>query len=58
MSIQEEINQIGINAKQASRELARLSSRKKNIILEEMAKCLDQKREVIKIANAKDLDAA
>lgn len=58
MSIQEEINQIGINAKQASRELARLSSRKKNIIIEEMAKCLDQKREVIKIANAKDLDAA
>ena len=38
MSIQEEINQIGINAKQASRELARLSSRKKNIIIEEMAK--------------------
>ena len=58
MSIQEEINQIGINAKQASRELARLSSRKKNIILEEMAKCLDQKREVIKIANANDLDTA
>ena len=58
MSIQEEINQIGINAKKASRELARLSSRKKNIILEEMAKCLDQKREVIKIANAKDLDTA
>lgn len=58
MSIQEEINQIGINAKQASRELARLSSRKKNIIIEEMARCLDQKREVIKIANAKDLDTA
>ena len=33
MSIQEEINQIGINAKQASRELARLSSRKKILLL-------------------------
>lgn len=48
---------IGRHAKDASHELARLSSRKKNIILEAMADELDAQRETIKAENAKDLDA-
>ena len=47
---------IGKNAKSASRELAKLSSRKKNSILKSMAEALENDREFIKQENAKDLD--
>ena len=57
MNIQEQMRQIGQAAKQASRHLARLSSRKKNLILEAMADALEANRSVIQEANAKDLAA-
>lgn len=50
------ISNIGKNAKFASRELAKLSTRKKNSILESMAEALENDREFIKQENAKDLD--
>ena len=42
------ISNIGKNAKSASRELAKLSTRKKNSILESMAEALENDREFIK----------
>ena len=57
MQVEETIDQIGQQAKQASRALARLSARKKNSILEAMAEALETAREDIKQANAKDLIA-
>ena len=57
MQVEETIEQIGQQAKQASRALARLSARKKNSILEAMAEALETAREDIKQANAKDLIA-
>lgn len=50
------ISNIGKNAKSASRELAKLSTRKKNSILESMAEALENDREFIKQENAKDLE--
>ena len=47
---------IGKNAKLASRELAKLSSRKKNSILQSMAEALEKDRELIKNENDKDLE--
>ena len=57
MNTQEQMQQIGQAAKQASRHLARLSSRKKNSILEAMAEALEANRCAIQEANAKDLAA-
>ena len=57
MNTQEQMQQIGQAAKQASRHLARLSSRKKNSILEAMAEALEAHRAAIQEANAKDLAA-
>ena len=57
MNTQEQMQQIGQAAKQASRHLARLSSRKKNSILEGMAEALEAHRAAIQEANAKDLAA-
>ena len=57
MNIKEQILKIGASAKAASRELAKLSTRKKNAILEAMADELDAQRETIKSENAKDLVA-
>ena len=57
MNTQEQMQQIGQAAKQASRHLARLSSRKKNSILEAMADALEANRSAIQEANAKDLAA-
>lgn len=57
MDIKEQILKIGANAKAASRELARLSTRRKNAILEAMAEELDAQRAFIQAENAKDLDA-
>ncbi|MBN2703127.1 MAG: glutamate-5-semialdehyde dehydrogenase [Pontiellaceae bacterium] len=57
MDVKEQVLKIGAQAKAASRELAKLSSRRKNAILEAMADELDVQRELIKTENAKDLEA-
>ena len=55
MSLQERLHKIGRQAVTASRGLTRLTSRKKNAILESMADEIDAQREAIKEANQKDL---
>jgi len=57
MDVKEQVLKIGAQAKAASRELAKLSSRRKNAILEAMADELDAQREWIKTENMKDLEA-
>jgi glutamate-5-semialdehyde dehydrogenase len=57
MDVKEQVLKIGANAKAASRELAKLSTRKKNAILEAMADELDARRDAIQAENAKDLAA-
>lgn len=57
MDVKEQVLKIGAQAKAASRELAKLSSRRKNAILEAMADELDAQRELIKTENIKDLEA-
>jgi len=57
MDVKEQILKIGADAKAASRELAKLSTRKKNAILEAMADELDAQRAIIQAENAKDLAA-
>jgi glutamate-5-semialdehyde dehydrogenase len=57
MDVKEQVLKIGADAKAASRELAKLSTRKKNAILEAMATELDAQRDTIKAENAKDLAA-
>jgi glutamate-5-semialdehyde dehydrogenase len=57
MDVKELVLNIGAQAKAASRELAKLSTRRKNAILEAMANELDAQRELIKTENAKDLEA-
>ena len=58
MGLHEEIVTLGDNAVTASRALARLSARKKNTILISMADEIESRREVLKQANARDLEAA
>jgi len=57
MDVKEQILEIGRDALAASRELARLSTRKKNAILEAMADELDAQRILIQAENRKDLEA-
>jgi glutamate-5-semialdehyde dehydrogenase len=57
MDVKKQILKIGEDALAASRELAKLSTRKKNVILEAMADELDAQRSVIQAENAKDLEA-
>ncbi|MGA1529593.1 MAG: glutamate-5-semialdehyde dehydrogenase [Kiritimatiellia bacterium] len=57
MNLHEEITAMADRAVKASRALARLTSRKKNAMLEAMAEELDQRREAIKAANQLDMDA-
>jgi glutamate-5-semialdehyde dehydrogenase len=57
MDVKEQVLKIGADAKTASRELAKLSTRKKNVILEAMAEELDAQRAFIQAENAKDLEA-
>ncbi|HEY5621269.1 MAG TPA: glutamate-5-semialdehyde dehydrogenase [Pontiella sp.] len=57
MDLKEQILEIGRDALAASRELARLSTRKKNAILEAMAEELDAQRALIQEENQKDLEA-
>ncbi len=57
MDVKEQVLKIGADAKAASRELAKLSTRKKNAILEAMAEELDAQRPLIQEENRKDLEA-
>jgi glutamate-5-semialdehyde dehydrogenase len=57
MTLHDDIQQIGQRAVGASHELARLSSRKKNTVLEAMAAALDERREALRAANERDLAA-
>jgi glutamate-5-semialdehyde dehydrogenase len=57
MSLHDDMLLMGDQAVAAARALARLSSRRKNTILETMAEELNARRETIKTANAKDMEA-
>jgi len=57
MSLHDDMVVLADNAVRASRALARLTSRKKNSILEAMAEELDQRRAAIKDANQQDMEA-
>ncbi len=57
MDVKEQILQIGADALAASRELAKLSTRKKNAVLEAIADELDAQRGFIQEENEKDLAA-
>lgn len=57
MSLHEEMMRMGERAVAAARELARISTRRKNMILEAMADELAARREAIQSANARDLSA-
>jgi glutamate-5-semialdehyde dehydrogenase len=57
MSLHDDMLLMGDRAVAASRALARLSSRRKNTILEAMAEELNARRDAIKAANARDMEA-
>jgi glutamate-5-semialdehyde dehydrogenase len=57
MNVEEQVLKIGKDALTASRALAKLSTRKKNAILEAMAEELDAQRAFIQAENEKDLVA-
>jgi glutamate-5-semialdehyde dehydrogenase len=56
MGLHEEMLAMGDRAVAASRALARLTTRRKNSVLRAMAQELDARRQVIKDANAKDME--
>lgn len=58
MNLHEEMIAMGDRAVGAARALAQLSARRKNSILEAMAAELDARREALKEANARDMEAA
>lgn len=57
MNLHEELLQMGDRAVRAARVLALLSARRKNTILEAMAAELEARRDKIKAANARDMEA-
>ncbi len=57
MNLHDEMIEMGNKAVHASRELAKLSSKKKNAILEAMADEIAAQKETIQAANARDLSA-
>ncbi|MDZ4200182.1 MAG: glutamate-5-semialdehyde dehydrogenase [Kiritimatiellia bacterium] len=57
MNLADEIRGLGERAQTASRELARLSSRRKNAILEAMAREVNARRDALLEANREDLEA-
>ena len=57
MDVKEQVLEIGKDALAAARALAKLSTRKKNAILEAMAEEMDAQRAFIQTENAKDLAA-
>ena len=57
MNVKEQIIQVGKQAVKAAHELAGLSSRRKNSILEAMAEELEAQKNQIIAENAKDVEA-
>ncbi|MDD3277078.1 MAG: gamma-glutamyl-phosphate reductase, partial [Kiritimatiellales bacterium] len=57
MNLHDTMIEMGVKAVHASRELAKLSTKKKNAILEAMADEIGLQKEAIQAANAKDLAA-
>ncbi len=57
MTLHDDMIAMGRNAVTASRELAKLSARKKNAILNAMADEIGQRRKAILYANARDMEA-
>ncbi|MDO9106657.1 MAG: glutamate-5-semialdehyde dehydrogenase [Methylovulum sp.] len=57
MDIKDYMQGLGINAKQAGREISRASSGKKNLALLEIADAIDKNRELLAVENQKDLHA-
>ncbi|NLF23351.1 MAG: glutamate-5-semialdehyde dehydrogenase [Lentisphaerae bacterium] len=55
MNLHEQIRTLGDNALEASRRLASMSTRRKNIALRAMAAAVDTQRDLIKAANDRDL---
>ena len=58
MTLAEQIRTIAQQAQKASRQLATLSTRKKNAILEAMANELQIRKAAIQAINKKDVEAA
>ncbi|MDD4622781.1 MAG: gamma-glutamyl-phosphate reductase, partial [Kiritimatiellae bacterium] len=58
MTLHESVRETGGHALAAARRMVRLSSAKKNAILLAMAETLNNRRELIKSANAADLEQA
>jgi glutamate-5-semialdehyde dehydrogenase len=58
MSVQHAIRDLGVQAKQASRELLHLTTRKKNTVIEAMADALENERNTILAANERDITQA
>jgi glutamate-5-semialdehyde dehydrogenase len=57
MTLHDEMNQMGDRAVNAARQLAQLSTRKKNAILEAIAEEIEARREQIQSENLKDMEA-
>lgn len=57
MTLHDQMIEMGVKAVHASRELAKLSTRRKNIILEAMATGIASQKESLQSANARDLSA-
>jgi glutamate-5-semialdehyde dehydrogenase len=58
MTLHDTIREIGDRALDASRRMVKLSTAKKNAVLNAMAEAVDQRRALIQEANAQDLSAA
>lgn len=58
MTITEMMREMGVNARQAARELARRSTGEKNRALMAMADLIDGRRKTVQAENKKDVDAA
>ena len=58
MNLHQEMLQIAAHARQASQQLAILTTQQKNTMLKDMAAALDAEHAAIKAANAKDLENA
>ena len=57
MDIKDYMQDLGVKAKAAGREISRTESGKKNLALLEIAKAIDHNRELLVIENQKDLEA-
>jgi glutamate-5-semialdehyde dehydrogenase len=57
MTLQEQMTQLARQAKNASRELAQLTTAEKNNCLFAMADALEKSADALKVANAKDMEA-